>query len=78
MTVPSLDVVVVEITNTNNYSQLSHTLRTFAPNDVRDALLAGPLTNGQDPLTVLDIVQHTIGVFYILCARQHAALRCCR
>lgn len=78
MTVPSLDIVVVEITNTNNYSQLSHTLRTFAPNDVRDTLLAGPLTNGQDPLTVLDIVQHTIGVLYILCARQHTALRCCR
>ena len=78
MTVPSLDVVVVEITNTSNYPQLSHTLRTFAPTDVRDTILAGPLTNGQDPLTVLDAVQHTIGVFYILCARQHTALRCCR
>lgn len=69
MTAPSLDVVVVEITNTNNYSQLSHSLRTFAPNDVRDTILAGPLSNGQDPLTVLDIAQHTIGVLHILCAR---------
>lgn len=68
MTVPSLDVVVVEITNSNNYSQLSHSLRTFAPNEVRDNILAGPLTNGQDPLTVLDIAQHTIGVLYILYA----------
>jgi len=64
-----LDVVVVEITNANNYSQLSHSLRTFAPNDVRDNILSGPLTNGQDPLTVLDITQHTIGVLYILSAR---------
>lgn len=66
---PSLDVVVVEITTANNYSQLSHTLRTFAPSEVRDAILSGPLTNGQDPLTVLDISQHTVGVLYILCAR---------
>jgi COP9 signalosome complex subunit 3 len=69
MAAPSLDVVVVEITNANNYSQLSHLLRTFAPNDVRDTILAGPLTNGQDPLTVLDIAQHTIGVLYILYVR---------
>lgn len=69
MAAPSLDVVIVEITNANNYSQLSHSLRTFAPNDVRDTILAGSLTNGQDPLTVLDIAQHTIGVLYILCAR---------
>lgn len=69
MTAPSLDVVVVEITNANNYSQLSHSLRTFAPNDVRDTILAGSLTNGQDSLTVLDITQHTIGVLHILCAR---------
>lgn len=69
MTAPSLDVVVVEITNANNYAQLSHSLRTFAPNDVRDTILAGPLTNGQDPLTVLDVAQHTIGVLYILYAR---------
>jgi len=76
MTAPSLDVVVVEITNANNYSQLSHSLRTFAPNDVRDTILSGPLTNGQDPLTVLDIAQHTIGVLYILCVRWHTPLRC--
>ena len=69
MAAPSLDVVIVEITNANNYSQLSHSLRTFAPNDVRDTILAGSLTNGQDPLTVLDIAQHTIGVLYILCAQ---------
>jgi COP9 signalosome complex subunit 3 len=69
MTAPSLDVVVVEITNANNYSQLSHSLRTFAPNDVRDTILAGPLTNGQDPFTVLDIAQHTVGVLHILYAR---------
>lgn len=69
MTAPSLDVVVVEITNANNYAQLSHSLRTFAPNDVRDTILAGPLTSGQDPLTVLDISHHTIGVFHILCVR---------
>jgi COP9 signalosome complex subunit 3 len=69
MTAPSLDVVVVEITNVTNYAQLSHTLRTFAPNDVRDAILAGSLTNGQDPLTVLDFTQHTVGVLHILSAR---------
>jgi len=68
MTAPSLDVVVVEITNVTNYAQLSHTLRTFAPNDVRDTVLAGSLTNGQDPLTVLDFTQHTVGVLHILCA----------
>jgi COP9 signalosome complex subunit 3 len=76
MTAPPLDAVVVEITNANNYSQLSHSLRTFAPNDVRDTILAGPLANGHDPLTVLDIAQHTVGILYILCARQHTALRC--
>ena len=68
MTAPSLDVVVVEITTakTSSFLQLNHSLRTFAPNDVRDTILAGPLTNGQDPLTVLDIAQHTIGVLHIL------------
>ena len=76
MTAPSLDVVVVEITNANNYAQLAHSLRTFAPNDVRDTILAGPLTNGQDPLTVLDVAHHTIGVLYILCARQDTPPRC--
>ncbi|KAF9787819.1 hypothetical protein BJ322DRAFT_1045426 [Thelephora terrestris] len=69
MTAPPLDAVVVEITNANNYSQLSHSLRTFAPNDVRDTILAGPLANGHDPLTVLDIAQHTVGILYILSAR---------
>lgn len=69
MAVPSLDLVVVEVTNANSYAQLSNSLRTFAPNDVRDTILAGPLTNGQDPLTVLDVTQHTVGVLHILSAR---------
>lgn len=68
MAAPSLDVVVMEITNVNNYPQLSHSLRAFAPNDVRDAILSGPLTSGQDPLTVLEIAQHTVGILHILCA----------
>ncbi|KAE9407969.1 hypothetical protein BT96DRAFT_986196 [Gymnopus androsaceus JB14] len=67
----SIDGLVQQITTSNNLEALAHTLRSPAGSakDVREFLLASPLSSGQDPLMVLDLRNNTLGVLYILSAR---------
>ena len=61
---PSLDDVLTQITT--NAQHLASYLKTFAPRDVRETILASTLGSGQDPLTVLDPQTNTLGFLYIL------------
>jgi len=65
----SLDRVLNDITTSNNITALNHSLRNGLPKESRDAILAGALTSGIDPLAVLDMRVHTLGVLYIMAAR---------
>ncbi|KAJ7126567.1 hypothetical protein C8R43DRAFT_1028476 [Mycena crocata] len=65
----SLDRILTEITTTNNLAALNHTLKNGLPKESRETILSSPLASGQDPLTVLDLRQNTLGVLYILSAR---------
>jgi COP9 signalosome complex subunit 3 len=62
----SLDGILNQITTTNNYAMLNHTLRNSMHKDIRDTILASPLASGQDPLSVLDLRTNTLGVLYIM------------
>jgi hypothetical protein len=63
----SLDGIVQQITTTTNFNTLLQTLRTALPKEARDVILASSLSSGQDPLSVLDVRENTLGVLYILC-----------
>ncbi|KAI9058652.1 hypothetical protein FKP32DRAFT_1596958 [Trametes sanguinea] len=69
----SLDDVLNQITTTNNLNSLNHYLKTFAPKESRDTILASILATGQDPLSVLDPQRNTLGYLYILSARLYSA-----
>jgi COP9 signalosome complex subunit 3 len=64
--VVTLDNLFSDITTSNNPVTLNHTLRNCAPKDIRDTILASTLSNGQDPLSVLDVRSNTVGILYIL------------
>jgi COP9 signalosome complex subunit 3 len=72
-TLLSLDALFSQITTSNNPFALNHTLRNFAPKDVRELILASTLSNGQDPLSVLDARGNTLGILYILSARLYSS-----
>ncbi|KAJ7508411.1 hypothetical protein B0H11DRAFT_1964831 [Mycena galericulata] len=65
----SLDRILGEITTTNNILALNHTLKNGLPKESRETILSSPLASGQDPLSVLDLRQNTLGVLYIMSAR---------
>ena len=71
---PTLDTILAQITGTSNALQslhaLSNTLRHGLPKESRDAILAGILPGGQDPLGALDVGHDTLGVLWILCVRS--------
>ncbi|KAG2063422.1 hypothetical protein BDR04DRAFT_1235525 [Suillus decipiens] len=67
----SLGSIVATITSVSNPSQLNQYLRSCAPKDVREVLLASILPGSQDPLTLLNARDHTLGMLYILSARLH-------
>lgn len=67
------DNVVNQVTGAISLAQLSHTLKNGISKDAREALLISFLSNGQDPLAVLDVRAHTLGVLYILSARVNAS-----
>jgi len=62
----SLHNVIAAITTATSAFQLNHSLKTFAPKDIREVILASFLPDGQDPLSVLDIQANTLGILYIL------------
>ncbi|KAH9946478.1 hypothetical protein B0H21DRAFT_417091 [Amylocystis lapponica] len=68
----SLDSLLAHITTSDNPSTLNSLLKSCAPKDVRDTILASTLADGGDPLTVLDAERNTIGFLYILSARLHS------
>ena len=69
---PTLDSILSQITNAGtihprqSLQSLSHTLRHGLPKESRDAILAGILPGGQDPLGALDVRHNTLGVLWIL------------
>ncbi|KAI0820144.1 hypothetical protein BC628DRAFT_1399117 [Trametes gibbosa] len=69
----SLDDVLQQITTSTNPNTLHHYLKSFAPKEVRDVILASTLSSGQDPLSALDPERNTLGFLYILSARLHSA-----
>ena len=62
----SLHNVIAAITTATSLSQLNQYLKAFAPKEVREIILASFLSDGQDPLSVLDMQANTLGIFYIL------------
>ena len=62
----SLVNVITAITTAASPSYLNQQLKTFAPKEVRDVILASLLPDGQDPLSVLDIQANTLGILHIL------------
>ncbi|KAF9553594.1 hypothetical protein CPC08DRAFT_224462 [Agrocybe pediades] len=71
-TTPTIDLVVSQITTSNNIESLSYNFKTAINRDINESVLSSALANGQDPLSVLDLRTHTLGVLYILSARLHA------
>jgi COP9 signalosome complex subunit 3 len=65
---PDLATIVQHITNAQpgSLSSLAHILKTFAPEDQRDAVLGGLLPGAQDPLALLNPRINTLGYLYIL------------
>ncbi|KAG1730357.1 hypothetical protein EDD22DRAFT_1014793, partial [Suillus occidentalis] len=69
----SLASIVATITSaTSSPSHLNQYLRNCASKDVREVLLASILPGSQDPLTLLNARDHTLGMLYILSARLHS------
>ncbi|KAI0310282.1 hypothetical protein OF83DRAFT_1070772 [Amylostereum chailletii] len=70
----SLDGILAQIVGTGppGLEALNKTLRGFSNKDVREVILSSLTSNGEDPLSLLDVVEHTLGVLYILSARLSA------
>ncbi|KAF9457673.1 hypothetical protein BDZ94DRAFT_1338265 [Collybia nuda] len=67
----SLDTILNQITTTNSPVALNHTLRNSIPKEARETILSSLLSGGQDPLSVLDMRENTLGALFILSARFH-------
>ncbi|KIM38050.1 hypothetical protein M413DRAFT_448084 [Hebeloma cylindrosporum] len=65
-----IDHVLGQITSSNNIANLNHTLKTGLQS--KETVLSSFLSNGQDPLQVLDVRTHTLGALYILSSRLSA------
>jgi COP9 signalosome complex subunit 3 len=59
-----LDVIVQQITAMSE--QLPALNQALRASPVKDTVLSAVLTNGEDPLSVLDINENTLGVLFIL------------
>ncbi|KXN85814.1 COP9 signalosome complex subunit 3 [Leucoagaricus sp. SymC.cos] len=60
-----LDTLIAQITSSTNPRQLNELLRNIQ-NDTREVILASTLSNGQDPLGMLDVRVDSLGVLFIL------------
>jgi COP9 signalosome complex subunit 3 len=69
-----VDLIQQVTTPGANLASVAQTLRTFAPADVREIVLAGLLPGPQDPLALLDVRAHTLPLLFILSARLVAAV----
>ncbi|KAF9265400.1 hypothetical protein L218DRAFT_899145 [Marasmius fiardii PR-910] len=64
-----VDGIIHQITTTDSIATLHSTLRSAFRPDVLETALAGAMSSGVDPLSVLDLRNDTLGVLYILSAR---------
>ncbi|PCH44992.1 hypothetical protein WOLCODRAFT_139360 [Wolfiporia cocos MD-104 SS10] len=65
----TIDELVNAITASQNVAEHSVLLKDFTTKDAREPALTSNLSNGQDPLEVLDAERHTLPYLYILSAR---------
>lgn len=63
----SLTEVIQQVAASSvNHNSVAQILRTFAPTEVREIVLASLLPGPQDPLALLDIRAHTLLLLFIL------------
>ncbi|KAF9527660.1 hypothetical protein CPB83DRAFT_768181 [Crepidotus variabilis] len=67
------DAIINQITTAQTPTTLQNFFKTGVSKEVREALLVSFLSTGQDPLSILDVRTHTLGVLYILSARVSAS-----
>ncbi|KDR81351.1 hypothetical protein GALMADRAFT_239200 [Galerina marginata CBS 339.88] len=67
-----IDQVLTQITTSNNIVALAHTFKAGISRETKEALLSSFLSNGQDPLALLDVRTYTLGALYILSSRLSA------
>ncbi|KAI5117842.1 hypothetical protein M0805_008114 [Coniferiporia weirii] len=65
----SIDAILSEITSSQDDGQLNQSLKNFGSKEIRELLYASLLGDGQDPLSVLDVHNNTLGYLYLLSAR---------
>lgn len=63
---PSLETLVLDITQSNSPSALNQRLKAFGVRETREPILASLLPGGQDPLSLLDVHRNTLGYLYLL------------
>jgi len=68
----AVEGLIQEIAGATSPSALNARLKDFKPKEAREQLLASILPSGEDPLSLLDPEQNTIGCLYILVARLSA------
>lgn len=62
----TVDTLVAQAVGGVDTATISKLLRDTAPKDSRDSALISMLATGEDPLRVLDPVQHTLVYLHIL------------
>ncbi|KAJ2932245.1 hypothetical protein H1R20_g4880, partial [Candolleomyces eurysporus] len=67
-----MDAIFQKVTTADSVISIATYLKNINPQDLRDAALSGPLSSGQDPLSILTVPQNTLVVLYILTARLYS------
>ena len=62
-----MDNIFQQVTTTDSVLNIANYLRNLCPKDLRETARASSLSSGQDPLMILNVVQNTLAVLYILC-----------
>lgn len=65
----SIDSLLADITSAgvSGSPELAHHLKNYGAKETRELIFASLLQSGQDPLTVLDVQNNTLGYLYLLC-----------
>ena len=62
----SMDDLVQFLLSTSDSSVVLHVLRSIGTPETREQALAAQLSNGEDPLSLLDVETQTLGWLFIL------------
>ena len=62
----SLESLLEDIVGATDFATLNQHLESFDAPNVRDAILSSALPGGQDPLSILDFHNNTLGVLHIV------------